>query len=100
MTTIVQQLQQGQLTIPADMRRELGIEEDSLLQLSLSNGELHIKLITSRESANGSPWLRNLYDDFAPVREEILAREISEEEVHADIDAAVAAARAARAKNG
>ena len=35
-----------------------------------------------------------LYEYFAPVREEILRRGISEEEVNADIDAAIAEVRA------
>jgi hypothetical protein len=48
----------------------------------------------------GSPWLKELYDYFAPVREEILERGISEDEVNADIDAAVAAVRAERRARG
>jgi hypothetical protein len=42
----------------------------------------------------GSPGLRGLYEHYATVREEILARGISEEELYADIDAAIAAVRA------
>jgi hypothetical protein len=42
----------------------------------------------------GSPWLRELYEYFAPVREEIRARGLTEEEVNADIDAAVREVRA------
>lgn len=52
------------------------------------------------EPTKGSPWLRELYEYFAPVREEILARGISEEELFADIDAAVAEVRAEQRANG
>ena len=46
------------------------------------------------KEGKGSPWLRELYEYFAPVRDEILARGISEEEINADIDAAIAEVRA------
>ena len=45
---------------------------------------------------HGSPWLKELYDYFAPVRQEILERGVSEAELNADIDAAIAAVRAGR----
>jgi hypothetical protein len=45
-------------------------------------------------SDKGFPWLRARYDYFAPVRQEIIDRGISEEEVNADIDAAIAGVRA------
>ena len=48
------------------------------------------------EQPAGSPWLKELYEYFAPVREEIIARGISEEEVNADIDAAIAEVHAKR----
>jgi hypothetical protein len=43
--------------------------------------------------------LLKLYEYYAPVREEILARGIPEEEVNADIDAAIAAVRAEQRAN-
>jgi len=43
--------------------------------------------------AAGSPWLKDLYDLFAPVRVE--AARYSEEEVDQDIERAVAAVRKA-----
>jgi hypothetical protein len=45
-------------------------------------------------SEKGSPWLRALYDYYAPVRQDMIDRGISDEEVNADIDAAIAAVRA------
>ena len=43
---------------------------------------------------NGSPGLRALYEYFASVREEIRAMGVSQEELFADIDAAIAEVRA------
>lgn len=94
MSKIVRSLRGGQVTIPAAFRRELGIGDDTLLRMTLADGELRIKPVEVSEPTKGSPWLRELYEYFAPVREEILARGISEEEVNADIDAAIAEVRA------
>jgi len=47
----------------------------------------------SLRSTPGSPWLRDLYEYFAPVREDIRKRGISEAELYEDIDAAVRAVR-------
>lgn len=90
-TKVVRLLRGGQITLPAEFRRELGIGDDTLLQVTLKDNELRLRTVTvstvSRES------LRELYEHFAPVREEILQRGISEEEVNADIDAALTAVR-------
>ena len=91
---LVRPLRGGQITIPAAFRKELGIDENTMLRVTLSDGELRITPIRMEELSQGSPWLRELYEYFAPVREEILRRGISEEEVNADIDAAIAAVRA------
>jgi DNA-binding protein H-NS len=48
------------------------------------------------EAHKGSPWLRELYELFAPTREYIRASGITQEELHADIDAAIAEVRAAQ----
>jgi AbrB family looped-hinge helix DNA binding protein len=93
-TKLVRPLRSGQITIPAEFRRALGIDENTMLRATLCDGELRITPVRVDEPSKGSPWLRELYDYFAPVREEILARGISEEEVNADIDAAIAAVRA------
>lgn len=96
MTRLVRPLRGGQITIPAAFRKQLGITDETLLQVTLAGGELHIKPVRVAETAQGSPWLKELYEHFAPARTEILEREIPEEEVNADIDAAVAAVRAER----
>ena len=99
-TTAVRFLLADEIDIPEVFREELGIDESTLLVLTTVDGELRIKPFhfnkTPNPSEEGSPWLRELYEYFAPVREEILARGISEEEVNADIDAAIAAVRAER----
>jgi AbrB family looped-hinge helix DNA binding protein len=92
MSRVVKPLRSGQITIPAEFRRALGIEPDSLLQLTLFQGELRIKPVSVREKAAGSPWLKELYDLFAPVREEAAAK-YSEQEIDAAIDQAMKAVR-------
>jgi hypothetical protein len=93
-TRIVRQLRSGQVTIPADFGRRLGIVEDTLLQMTLVAGELRIRPVQVRESRVGSPCLNELYERFAPVREE--AAGYSEEEIDADVDRAVARVRTQR----
>ncbi len=90
-TKIVRALRGGQITIPAEFRRRLGITEDSVLQMILAEGELRIKPMRVAETAGGSPWLKELYDLFAPVRDE--AASMSEEEIDEAIQQAVAASR-------
>lgn len=92
MTRIVRQLRGGQITIPADYRRRLGITDDSLLQMSAEAGELRIKPVRATNQA-GSDWIKDLYDLFAPVRAQ--ATKHSEEEVNTAIDKAVQAVRKA-----
>jgi bifunctional DNA-binding transcriptional regulator/antitoxin component of YhaV-PrlF toxin-antitoxin module len=82
------------MTIPDEFRKELGIEENSLLRVTVAEGELRIKPVEVREATTGSPWLRELYEYFAPVRQEILDKGYTEEEVNADIDAAIREVRA------
>ena len=91
MTRIVRPLRSGQITIPAEFRKRLGITEDSVLQMILGEGELRIKPMRVTESAAGSPWMKELYDLFAPVREEAAFR--SEEEIDEAIREAVDASR-------
>lgn len=100
-TRLVRSLRGGQITIPIEFRRALGIDEETMLRVTLTDGELRIAPIPIKQQEDekerrGSPALKALYDYYAPVREEILARGISEEEVNADIDAAIAAVRAAQ----
>ncbi len=101
MTKIVRPLRGGQVTIPAAFRKELGFGEETMLRMTLIDGEVRIRPVEVVETAVGSPGLRALYEYFAPVRQEILSRGISQEELYADIDAAIAEVRAEqRAKRG
>lgn len=99
MTKIVRSLRSGQITIPADFREKLGIDSDTLLQISLMQGELRIKPVRVSEKVQGSPWLKELYDYFAPVREEIKKKGYSEKGINDVIDSAVKAVRAKHAKS-
>ena len=88
---IVRPLRGGQITIPAEFRKQLGITEGSVLQMTLREGELRIRPMRVTETAAGSPWMRELYDLFAPVRDE--AARVGEEEIDEAITRAVAESR-------
>ena len=90
MTKIVRQLRNGQITIPSEFRRELQVDEQSYWQITLADGELHVRPVAVQPS-NRSTWLKDLYDLFQPVRDE--ARGYTEEEINAAIDEAVKAVR-------
>jgi AbrB family looped-hinge helix DNA binding protein len=91
MSKIVRPVRSGQITIPAEFRKRLGIESDTLLLISLVADELRIRPLSVSRRAEGSPWLKELYDQFAPVREEASA--YSEAEINTAIDDAVKAVR-------
>lgn len=91
-TRVVRSLRSGQITIPSDFRRALGIEGDSLLQVTLDAGELRIRPVHLEEAARTGS-LRALYEYFAPVRAEAEANGLGEEEINDAIDRAVAAVR-------
>ena len=85
-TQIVRPLRRGQLTIPAEFRRRLGINEDTLLQLTLYEDKIEIVPVVTKPVA-GMTWARELYEIFAPVRRE--AQTMDEAEIDALIDEAV-----------
>ena len=91
LTRIVRPLRSGQITIPAEFRKQLGITDGSMLQVTLAGGELRIKPVRVAAQSANSAWLRELYDRFAPVREE--ATPYSEEEINAAIQQALTATR-------
>jgi AbrB family looped-hinge helix DNA binding protein len=93
-TKVVRALRSGQITIPAEFRRRLGIDDKTLLRLTLEDGELRISPVRIVESAGERDWLDALYEAYAPIREEVLARGIPSEEIYADIDVAIAEVRA------
>lgn len=95
MTKVVRPLRSGQITIPAEFRRQLGIDEHSLLQLTLAGGELRIKPMTVAERTHGSSWLKDAYEAFAAVR--TVTERFSDQEINEAIDQAVQAVRAKHA---
>jgi bifunctional DNA-binding transcriptional regulator/antitoxin component of YhaV-PrlF toxin-antitoxin module len=90
-TKLIRPLRNGQITIPVEFRTKLDIDEHTLLQIELVGRELRIRPVELAKAGAGSSWARELYDLFAPVREE--AAKYGEKEVDADVDKAVAATR-------
>ena len=86
LTEIIRPLRRGQLTIPAEFRRRLGITDDSLLQLTLRDDKIEITPVVIRP-VSGKTWVQELYAMFAPVRAE--AEAMTEAEIDALIDEAV-----------
>lgn len=93
---LIRQLRGGQITIPVEFRRELGIEEDTLLRMTLEDGELRIIPVQIETAGKGSTWFKELYDYLGPARDEITSAGYTEDEVNADIEAAIQAVRAER----
>ena len=92
MIKLVRSLRSGQITIPVDFREKLGIDSETLLKISLMNGELRIKPVNVAEGVSqGSPWLKEAYDAFADVRKHM--EQYTEEEINEAIDQAVKAVR-------
>jgi uncharacterized protein (DUF433 family) len=77
---------------PADLE-ELFADYPDLTEEDVKAVLEYARHAVSQQSTPGSPWLRDLYEYFAPVREDIRKRGISEAELHEDIDAAVRAVR-------
>jgi len=92
MKKIVKQLRHGQITIPKELRDALGLQADDLLAMTLSEGKLEIEPVKVAPKATGSPWAKELYQQFAPVRRSLKGR--TEEEVNQAIDDAVEKTRA------
>ncbi len=86
LTRVVHPLRRGQLTIPAEFRRRLGIGDDTLLQLTLHEDRIEVKPVVATP-ATRMAWARELYALFAPVRQE--AQAMDEAEIDALIDEAV-----------
>lgn len=94
MTKVVRTLRSGQITIPAEFRRRLGIDDSTLLRMTLENGELRVSPVRIVETGGEPDWLDALYAAHAPIRADVLARGITSEEINADVDAAIAEVRA------
>ena len=64
-----------------------------MLQVTLTEGALHLKPVRVTERGEGSPLLKELYEYFVPAREEVLEKGYTGEEIDAAIDQAVKAVR-------
>lgn len=92
-------LPDGAVTLPPDVVRAAGFVGGETLSLQIDRGEL--RLVPARQSVpvlQKQP-LIDLYNDFAPVREEVLESGIPEDELFALIDGATAASRRARSNS-
>jgi AbrB family looped-hinge helix DNA binding protein len=92
--SVVKPLRKGQVNIPAEFREKLGIGENSLLRLTLTGDKIEITPMATVSKSKQRTWVQELYAMFAPVRED--ARELTETEVDALIDEAIAEVRARR----
>jgi hypothetical protein len=92
-------LPDGTVTLPPDVVHAAGFSEGETLSLHVDRGEL--RLIPASQPANAlrKQPLRDLYNYFAPVREEVLESGISEDELNDLIDEAIAASRRERSRS-
>ena len=84
-TKLVRPLRSGQITIPASFRHALKLDEQTLLQITLEDGELRLRPVDLANVETGADWLCELYYLFAPVRRKAAA--YTEEEINDHIDA-------------
>lgn len=91
MTKIIRPLRSGQITIPSGLRKQLGINEQTLLQIRVEEGELRITPVTTTKQAKGSLWMRELYKHFAPVRQTLKESGATEQKIDTAIDRALSA---------
>lgn len=89
-------LRGGQITIPIEFRRTLGLEEGSLLEITLTQDRQLALRPVAASTASENEWVQKLYEVFEPVRREIRESGVSEEELDALIDDSVEEARARR----
>jgi AbrB family looped-hinge helix DNA binding protein len=91
MRKIVRQLRHGQITIPKELREALGLQDEDLLAITLSKGKLELEPVRVAPKSGGSPWAKELYEQFASVRKSL--RGGAEEEINEAIDEAARGAR-------
>lgn len=95
MRRVIKQLRHGQITIPKDLREAAGIEPGDLLSIDVVDGKLHVEPVKVTPKRKGSPWAKELYELYAPVRESL--RGVPEKEINEAIDQAVKEVRARKA---
>ena len=89
-TQLVRSLRSGQITLPADFRRALRLDEAMFLQVTLEGNELRIRPYQPDKLETGSEWLRDLYGLFEPIRRQAV---VPEAKLNAVIDLALSTLR-------
>lgn len=96
-TSIVRRARRGQFTIPAEFRHQLNIGDDTLLRVTVDDGELRVRPVEVDQESEETDWFRGLYDYFAPARAEAEEKGYTDEQINEWIDEAVREVRAERA---
>jgi bifunctional DNA-binding transcriptional regulator/antitoxin component of YhaV-PrlF toxin-antitoxin module len=91
-TKVVKLLRNGQITIPAEFRDALHLDDEEALAMTLMDGKLEMQVLRPATNQSGSQWAKDLYDLFAPVRESLEG--YSDQEINDAIDEALKAVRA------
>jgi len=91
-TKIVRQLRNGQITIPKEFRDALHLDGEDVVAVTLEGDKLELRTLKAQSRGPGSPWVKELYDLFAPMRESL--GEYGEEEINDAIDEALSEVRA------
>lgn len=91
-------LPDGTVALPADVVHAAGFAEGETLSLHVDRGELRPLPAGKPAPALRKQPLRDLYEYFAPVREEVRESGISEDELNELIDEAIAASRRERSR--
>jgi antitoxin component of MazEF toxin-antitoxin module len=86
-------IENGKIAIPAEFLTEMGLNEGSSVRLQLAEGTVQVAPASEPSGVRTNP-LAELYDWFAPTRAHVQAQGYSDEEIDADIDAAIAEVRA------
>ena len=71
-TKVVLLRQGGRISLPAEFRPRLNIDEHTLLKITLVGRELRIRPIRITAKDKSSAWAHELYGRFVPVRKEMM----------------------------
>ena len=93
-------LEDGKVAIPEDLLEEWGVANGATLEVTLEEGAIRLLPLDPIEEARRKHPFVALYEWFAPTREKVRESGISQEELYADIDAAIAEVRAAARERG
>lgn len=63
MRRLIKRLRRGRITIPKEIRDEMGLRADDVLEITLEDGKLVIEPATITRTM-GTPWIKALYDQY------------------------------------